>query len=161
MNPKIYVCLDLHFDHEQGKKLGYSYQTEFLAGKAKDSKDATWHGKEKELKTINDTLKVLYNDDYANINFTGFDQFDGVEEIPSQGKFILPYGYCLLLNQKRAYKFLYMTTQTKIRIVLVDPYSVNSVVLKESALVDVGPTNHDGHSYDLFKAKFVIYDQVS
>ena len=33
-------------------------------------------------------------------------------------------------------------------------------MLKESVAVDVGLTNYEGHSYTVFKAKFVIYDQV-
>ena len=48
MKPIIYVCLEQQFNYEKGRKLGYSYQTDFLAGKAETSKDATWHGKNNE-----------------------------------------------------------------------------------------------------------------
>ena len=77
------------------------------------------------------------------------------EEIPGVRKFIFPYGYCLLMDPQRSYKFQELKTQTRIRIVLVDPYSANSVLLKEIVAVHVGPINQD-----VFKDKFVIYDQV-
>ena len=148
------------FNYEKSRKLGYSYQTDFLAGKAKTSKDATWHGRGDEIKYINETMKVLYNDDFSNISFQGFDGFYSSEEIPGVRTFILPYGFCLLLGHKRLYKFVALKTQTNLRVVLVDPYSSNSVVLKESVAVDVGPTLQDEHSLSLFKAKFEIIDQV-
>ena len=160
MKPKVYVCLDDHFDYEKGRKLGYDYELNFLGGRSVHSKNATWHGKDSELKTINDTLRVLYNDDFSNISIEGYDTLDVFEEIQGERKFIIPYGYCLLLNPKRAYQFLEVKTVAQIRIVLVDPYSDNGVVLKEGVAVDVGPTVQDEHSYDVFKAKYVIFDQV-
>ena len=46
-------------------------------------------------------------------------------------------------------------------VILVDPYRVNSVVLKDQAAVQVGPYTElkNNHEYSLYQAEFLLYNQ--
>lgn len=49
------------------------------------------------------------------------------------------------------------------QVVLVDPYRFNSIVLKEHAVVEVDATgeSRNDNEYNLYHAKFVLYNQAS
>ena len=73
----------------------------------------------------------------------------------------MPYGYCLALNQTKDFKFLAVSNYERVKVVLVDPYSTNKVVMKKGAAITFGPRAEDtGHEYLLYQAHFNIYDQV-
>jgi hypothetical protein len=162
--PKIYVCLEGQYNYTQGQELGYSYVGDFLSGRSliSNSTDATWQGNTEGNKSIEEVMDTLYNFNYTEARVQGFDIYPkDVADIHSSTEFIMPYGYCLALNQTKDFKFLSVSNYEQVKVVLVDPYSANKVVMKEGAATTFGPGAKDtGHEFLLYQAHFNIYDQV-
>jgi hypothetical protein len=73
----------------------------------------------------------------------------------------MPPGYCLVLNQTKDFKYLTVMNYERVKVVLVDPYSANGVVMKEGAAITFGPKAYDeGHELFLYQSHFNIYNQA-
>ena len=73
----------------------------------------------------------------------------------------MPYGYCLALNQTKDFKFLAVSNYERVKVILVDPYSANKVVMKKGAVITFGPrAKGTDQEFLLYQAHFTIYDQV-
>ena len=107
-------------------------------------------------------MDTLFNFNYTEVYVQGFNIYPkDVENIHTSTEFIMPYGYCLALNQTKDFKFLSVSNYEQVKVVLVDPYSANKVVMKEGAATTFGPGAKDtGHEFLLYQAHFNIYDQV-
>ena len=162
MKPIVYVCLEGQYNHKQGRKLGYKYKTDFLPGWISNSTDASWQGNIEGNKPMKEIMDSLYNLKNMDVYIEGYDIYPkNVEEIYTRVEYIMPYGYCHSLKQRKDFKFLAVSNQKRFKVVLVDPYSTNDVVIKEGAAITFGPrANDEGHEYSLYQAHFNLYDQV-
>ena len=160
----IYVCLDDLYNHTQGNELGYPFMSDFLAGWSWniDSNDSTWQGNYEGNKSIGEVMETLYTSDYTYVWIQGFNVTNKVvEDIQSRIEYIMPHGYCLALNQTKDFKFLAVSNYERVKVVLVDPYSANKVVMKEGATTTFGPRAKDTRNEFLSShAHFKIYDQA-
>ena len=158
----VYICLEGQFNYSRARELEYDYMTDFLPGRIISSTDATWQGNIKENKPIEEVLDTLYNFNYTGVNVRGYNIYPkDIEGIHTSIEYLMPHGYCLALNQGKDFKFLSVINQERLKVVLVDPYSANDMVMKEGAAITFGPrANDEGHEYFLYQAHFNIYDQA-
>ena len=55
----------------------------------------------------------------------------------------------------------FVSNYKRVKVVLVDPYSANKVVMKEGAAATFGPGAKDtGHEFFLYQAHSTIYDKA-
>ena len=157
----VYVCLDDLYNYTQAKELGYNYVSDFLSGWSY-STDATWQGNYEGNKSIGEVMNTLYNYNYTEVYLVGYNITNKYyEEIQSRIEYIMPHGYCLALNQTKDFNFLAVSNYERVKVVLVDPYSANKVVMKKGASITFGPRAKDSdHEFLLYQAHFRIYDQV-
>ena len=159
--PLIYVCLEGQYNYTQGKELGYTYEGDFLSGWNINSTDATWQGNNEGNRSVENVMDALYNFNYTEAHVEEFNIYPkDVAVIHSSTEYLMPYGYCLALNQTKDFRFLSVYNYEKVKVVLVDPYSANKVVMKKGAAATFGPrTKGTGHEFFIYQAHFTIYDQ--
>ena len=158
----VYVCLEDQYNNSMGYYLDYQFRDDFLYGKTLYTWDATWQGNTDGNWSIEEVMDTLYNTDYSNVVIAGVEMFPNTEAIHTRTEYIMPHGYCLVLNQTKDFKYLTVQNYERVgvKVVLVDPYSANSVVMKEGAAISFGPkANDEGHEYFLYQAHFNIYNQ--
>ena len=162
MKPIVYVCLERQYNFTRGRELEYEYMTDFLPGRISSSTDATWQGNIEVIKPIKEVMDTLYNVNYKHVYKQGYNIYPkDLEDIHASIEYLMPHGYCLALNQDKDFKFLAISNQERLKVVLVDPYSANDIVMKEGAAITFGPeANHEGHELFLYQAHFNIYNQA-
>ena len=157
----VYVCLEDQYNNMQGYELGYQYRDNFLSGMNFDTYDATWQGNTDGNRTIEEVMNTLYKTNYSDVVIAGVEIFPIEESIHTRTEYIMPHGYCLVLNQTKDFKYLTVQNIERVKVVLVDPYSANGVVMKEGAAITYGPTPYyDEHEYFIYNAHFNIHDQA-
>ena len=160
----VYVCLEDQYNNTQGYELGYEFRDNFLSGMNLYTwEDATWQGNTDGNSSIEEVMDTLYNTNYSNVEIAGVEMFPNIESIHTRTEYIMPHGYCLVLNQTKDFKYLTVQNyeRVEVKVVLVDPYSANSVVMKDGAAISFGPkANDEGFEYFLYQPHFTIHDQA-
>ena len=160
----VYVCLEDQYNNMQGYELGYGYRDDFLSGSNIDTwEDATWQGNTDGNSSIEEVMNTLYKANYSNVVIAGIEISPIQESIYTRTEYIMPHGYCLVLNQTKDFKYLTVQNfeRVGVKVVLVDPYSANGVVMKEGAAITFGPkANDEGHELFLYQSHFNIYNQA-
>ena len=118
----IYICLEGQYNYTQGRELDYDYMSDFLSGWISSSTDATWQGNIEGNKTIEEVMATLYNFNYTDVYAEGYDIYpNNVEDIHTKIEYIVPHGYCLANKQSKKFKYLSVSNQERLKVVVVDP----------------------------------------
>lgn len=119
--PLFYVCNYAQFNYTRAESLGYDSYEDFVLGKVNGSDKATWIGKSRN-QTYNETVKSLFNDDYADLD-TGMTSTKLV--------FIHPYGFCTqMIMTNLTMVEQEVRTKHSVNIMIQDPYGSNNLKIE-------------------------------
>ena len=160
--PIIYACQDGQYSSTRGNYYGYNHKLSFLAGALNDSDLISWKGIYGN-NTSTELLKELYKPEYSN-NSVFIRNMENNGHISFKYhdyklEFILPYGYCMKVNQ--FVKGITIAGTKRTTLMLVDPFIHNDIRITEmdNARYDFGPTGQD--TFDVFQylMKISIHDK--